>query len=61
MDSWPLDQVAIVNHLKNGNLGDLDWADGDNDDKVEAAQNIRGFHTLEYLLFKNGNPRKVNN
>lgn len=61
MDSWPLDQVAIVNHLKSGNLGDLDWADGDNDDKVEAAQNIRGFHTLEYLLFKNGNPRKVNN
>lgn len=61
MDSWPLDQVAIVNQLKSGNFSELEWGDGDNDDKVEAAQNIRGFHTLEYLLFKNGQPRKVNN
>ncbi len=61
MDSWPLDQVAIVNHLKNGSYSELEWGDGDDDSKVEAAQNIRGFHTLEYLLFKNGNPRKVNN
>lgn len=61
MDSWPLDQVAIVNHLKNGSFDELEWDDGDDDSKVEAAQNIRGFHTLEYLLFKNGNPRKVNN
>lgn len=61
MDSWPLDQVAIVNHLKSGNFSELEWGDGDDDDRVEAAQNIRGFHTLEYLLFKDGQPRKVNN
>ena len=61
MDSWPLDQDAIVNHLNSGNFADLEWGDGDNDDKVEAAQNIRGFHTLEFLLFKDGEPRKVNN
>lgn len=61
MDSWPLDQVAIVNHLKSGNFSELEWGDGDDDDKVEAAQNVRGFHTLEYLLFKDGQPRKVNN
>jgi len=60
MDSWPLDQDAIVNHIRSGNFDDLDWGDGDDDDKVEAAQNIRGFHTLEFLLFKNGQPRKVN-
>ncbi len=59
MDSWPLDQDAIVNHLKSGNFSDLEWGDGDDDDKVEAAQNIRGFHTLEFLLFKDGKPRKV--
>lgn len=59
MDSWPLDQVAIVNHLKSGNFSELEWGDGDNDEKVEAAQNIRGFHTLEYLLFKDGQPRTV--
>ncbi|MDE6009253.1 MAG: peptidase M75 [Muribaculaceae bacterium] len=61
MDSWPLDQDAIVNHLKSGNFSDLEWGDGDNDEKVEAAQNIRGFHTLEFLLFKDGQPRKINN
>ena len=61
MDSWPLDQDAIVNHLKSGNFSDLEWGDGDDDDTVEAAQNIRGFHTLEFLLFKDGKPRKVNN
>ena len=60
MDSWPLDQDAIVNHLKSGNFDDLDWGEGDDDQKVEAAQNIRGFHTLEFLLFKDGKPRKVN-
>lgn len=61
MDSWPLDQDAIVNHLKSGNFSDLEWSDSDDDNKVEAAQNIRGFHTLEFLLFKDGVPRKVTN
>ncbi|MDE6754958.1 MAG: peptidase M75 [Muribaculaceae bacterium] len=59
MDSWPLDQDAIVNHLKSGNFSDLEWGNGDDDSKVEAAQNIRGFHTLEFLLFKDGEPRKI--
>lgn len=59
MDSWPLDQDAIVGHLKSGSFDDLDWGDGDDGQKVEAAQNIRGFHTLEFLLFKDGNPRVV--
>ena len=59
MDSWPLDQDAIVNHLVSGNLGDLLWNDSDSDGKVESAQNIRGFHTLEFLLFKDGKARTV--
>ena len=57
MDSWPLDVDAIVNILNSGNYDDLNWADGDSDDAVEAAQSVRGFHTLEFLLFKNGKPR----
>lgn len=61
MDSWPLDQDAIVNILKNGNFGSLNWSGEYNEDDkaIEAAQNVRGFHTLEFLLFKNGAPRKV--
>lgn len=61
MDSWPLDQDAIVKHLQSGSFDDLNWTDGDSDDKVEAVQSIRGFHTLEFLLFKDGQPRTAAN
>lgn len=57
MDSWPLDQDAIEKILTSGNFEDLNWADGDSDDAIEAAQGVRGFHTLEFLLFKDGQPR----
>lgn len=61
MDSWPLDQAGIVQILKSGNYSDLDWS-GDYDegnDKIAAAQGLRGFHTLEFLLFKDGEPRVI--
>lgn len=59
MDSWPLDQTAIVNHIVSGDFSGLEWNEGDSDDRVESAQNTRGFHTLEFLLFSNGKPRSV--
>ncbi|MCM1337040.1 MAG: peptidase M75 [Candidatus Amulumruptor caecigallinarius] len=61
MDSWPLDQAQIVNILNSGNYDNLTWGDGDEDDAIEAVQAVRGFHTLEFLLFKDGQPRKVQN
>jgi hypothetical protein len=60
MDSWPLDQDEIVKILNSGNYDNLTWSDGDDDDAIEAKQGVRGFHTLEFLLFKNGNPRTLN-
>lgn len=60
MDSWPLDQDAIVNILNSGNFDDLDWTDGDSEDAVTAKQEVRGFHTLEFLVFRNGEPRTLN-
>ncbi len=54
MDSWPLDQDNIVEILNSGKFDNLDWADGDDDDAIEAKQGIRGFHTLEFLTFRNG-------
>lgn len=61
MDSWPLDQAAIVNILTSGKFDALQWSGeyDEEDKKIEAAQSVRGFHTLEYLLFKNGKPRTV--
>ncbi|MCM1518156.1 MAG: hypothetical protein NC117_05915 [Pseudoflavonifractor sp.] len=61
MDSWPLDQEQIVQILNSGNFNDLNWTDGDADDKIEAAQSLRGFHTLEFLIFKDGQARRVQN
>ncbi len=59
MDSWPLDQDQIVQILTSGNFNDLNWTDGDSDEAIEAAQSVRGFHTLEYLIFKDGKARTV--
>lgn len=61
MDSWPLDQDNIVQILNSGKYNDLNWTDGDDDATIEAVQSVRGFHTLEFLLFKDGQPRKVKN
>ena len=62
MDSWPLDQEAIVNLLNSQQWNEMQWT-GDydeDDDAIAAAQNVRGFHTLEFLAFKNGKARTLN-
>lgn len=60
MDSWPLDVDAIKGVLESGKIEELIKWEGeyseDNED-IEAVQNVRGFHTLEFLLFKNGKAR----
>ena len=61
MDSWPLDQASIVQILNSGKFDDLIW-DGDyseKDEDIANKQSVRGYHTLEFLLFKDGEPRKV--
>lgn len=60
MDSWPLDADAIKNILTSGDFSGMEWS-GEYDEEnsgIEAAQNVRGYHTLEFLLFKNGQPRE---
>lgn len=62
MDSWPLDQTGIVNVLKSQKFNNLNWSgiyDEDNE-QISGAQNLRGFHTLEYFIFKDGRARTVN-
>lgn len=59
MDSWPLDQAAIVNILESGDYSQMEWTGDYSEDSesIAAAQNVRGFHTLEFLLFKDGQAR----
>ncbi len=61
MDSWPLDQNAIKGILVNGDFNGLNWSgDFDEDsEEIAAAQSIRGFHTLEYLIYKSGKARTI--
>lgn len=61
MDSWPLDQNGIYNVLTSGKYEDLNWSgdfDEDND-AIAKAQALRGYHTLEYLIFKDGKARTI--
>jgi len=61
MDSWPLDQAGIVALLKSQQWNEMSWTgDYDEDDEaIAAAQNVRGFHTLEFLAFKDGKARTL--
>jgi predicted lipoprotein len=47
LDSWPLDKDGIDQILSSGSWGEIE---GDEED----AQSLRGFHTIEYLLFDGG-------
>ena len=61
MDSWPLDQEAIVKLLESQQWNEMEWTgDNDEDDEaIAAAQNVRGFHTLEFLAFRDGKARTL--
>ena len=48
IDSWPLNRSLLLNYFNNGM----------NDEMLEDAT-ILGFHALEIILFRNGQPRKV--
>lgn len=61
MDTWPLDQDGIMNVLKSQKWADLEWTGEFNEDdaSIGASQALRGFHTLEFLIFKNGKARTI--
>jgi predicted lipoprotein len=54
MDSWPLSQEDIAGILQNGGLKTVDQFIG-----AISSEDVRGFHTLELLLFKDGENRTV--
>lgn len=61
MDSWPLDRDGIVSLLGSQQWNEMNWTGefNEDDEKIAAAQGLRGFHTLEFLIFKNGQTRTV--
>lgn len=59
MDSWPLDKNGIDQIIKNGNWDAIEGSVDESETAENPAQNLRGFHTVEYLLFKDGNAKKA--
>ncbi len=55
LDSWPLDQTAIWSILKSIQSG----ASVTQVINMIQSDQVRGFHTIELLLFKDGNNRAV--
>ena len=62
MDSWPLDQDAIVKLLESQQWNAMEWTGdyNEDDEAIASAQNVRGFHTLEFLAFRDGKARTLN-
>jgi len=48
IDSWPLDRTELLNYFKGGMTAEID-----------DESSILGFHALEFILFRNGQNRKV--
>jgi len=48
IDSWPLDRSELLDYFKSGMKAE-----------IEDESSILGFHALEFILFRNGQNRKV--
>ena len=48
IDSWPLDRAELLGYFKGGMTAE-----------IEDESTILGFHALEFILFRNGQNRKV--
>ena len=48
IDSWPLNRTLLLSYFNKGM-----------DDEMLEDATILGFHALEFILFRNGQPRKV--
>lgn len=63
IDTWPLDLTALHNLLSSPNLL-KNITTADDDANIEYAhsnlnQNLLGFHAVEFVIFRDGAPRKV--
>ena len=52
LDSWPVDHVNLQSVLDSNDVLTVDFVSG-----LEDTQ--KGFHTIEFLLFRDGNQRKA--
>jgi predicted lipoprotein len=60
IDTWPLDETAFNNTITTpGSINSMDKEDGDIWAGEFLGRSLLGFHGIEYILFKEGNPKAV--
>ena len=61
-DTWPFDRTQFDKYMslyKNAKLGEEGFESETNtiNEAIATGQNLTGFHAVEYLIFREGNPR----
>jgi hypothetical protein len=60
IDTWPLDRTGLHNQLNTPNeISRLDGDDGISTAHSDLGQNNLGFHAVEFIIFRDGQPRKA--
>ena len=59
-DTWPFDRAAFDNYIKRyPDLVEDEDAQAIVAEAIATGQSLTGFHAVEYLLFREGQPRKM--
>lgn len=62
-DTWPFDRTQFDKYMslyKNAKLGEEEFENETNtiNEAIATGQNLTGFHAVEYLIFREGQPRQ---
>ena len=62
IDTWPFDRTQFDKYMslyKNAKLGEEEFENETNtiNEAIATGQNLTGFHAVEYLIFREGQPR----
>lgn len=58
-DTWPFDRVQFDKYMKKYNPATDEDDAALIDDAIANGQNLTGFHAVEYLIFRDGEARKI--
>ena len=59
-DTWPFDKTKFNQYMAKYNPASNDDDAELIDDAIATGQNLTGFHAVEYLIFRDGKPRSIN-
>lgn len=57
-DTWPFDKTAFDRYMAKFNPSEDESDAAQLEEAIATGQNLTGFHAVEYLIFREGQPRK---